>query len=63
MKKPKVDQEICTGCGTCAALCPDVFEIRDDGKAHVKELENYDNYPVQQAIDSCPVQAISWEED
>lgn len=63
MKKPKVNQEKCIGCGTCAALCPDVFEIGDDGKSHVKKLDNYDDFSVQEAIDSCPEQAISWEEN
>ena len=62
MKKPKVDKIKCTGCGTCAALCPDVFEIGDDGKSHVKIIDNYEDFPVQDTIDSCPEQAISWEE-
>ena len=62
MKKPKVDKTKCSGCGTCAALCPDVFEIGEDGRSQVKNLDNYEDYPVQDAIDSCPEQAISWEE-
>ena len=63
MKKPKIDQEKCTGCSTCNALCPEVFEVGDDGKSHVKKLDKYDDYPVQDAIDSCPEEAISWEEE
>lgn len=30
-----IDQEYCTGDGLCADLCPQVFEMGDDGLAHV----------------------------
>jgi len=26
-RKVVLDQECCTGCGSCAELCPDVFEL------------------------------------
>jgi len=60
MKAPKVSSEKCTGCGTCVALCSEVFELGEDGKAMVKKLDDYNDYPVQEAIDSCPNQAIDW---
>ena len=31
----KVDQDTCIGCGLCPTICEDVFEMGDDGKAHV----------------------------
>jgi len=61
MKVPEVDKEKCTGCGTCVALCPEVFELGEDGIARVKNLDSYEDYPVQDAIDSCPNQAIDWQ--
>lgn len=59
--KPKVDQEKCTGCGTCVALCPDLFEIREDGKAHVIEGKDCTTgqCDCQATVDSCPSEAIS----
>ena len=33
--KAKVDQETCIGCGVCPSVCPEVFEMKDDGKSHV----------------------------
>jgi ferredoxin len=60
-KIPIVDQKKCTGCGTCVALCGDVFEIKEDGKSHVVNPKGCDNCDCQAAIDSCPVQAINWK--
>lgn len=34
-----IDQDLCTGDGLCAEICPDVFEMHDDGLAYVKEVE------------------------
>ncbi|MFA6552875.1 MAG: ferredoxin [Patescibacteria group bacterium] len=62
MNKPTVDREKCSGCGTCAALCPEVFELNLEGKSQVKPLDSYDGMPIQDAIDSCPTRAISCEE-
>ncbi|MFW5888340.1 MAG: ferredoxin [Patescibacteria group bacterium] len=55
----KVDGEKCIGCGVCASICPDVFEMNAEGKAQVKSEENMEC--AKQAADSCPVDAISIE--
>ncbi|HTT91358.1 MAG TPA: ferredoxin [Acidimicrobiales bacterium] len=31
-----IEQDYCTGDALCEDLCPDVFEMGDDGLAHVK---------------------------
>lgn len=61
--KPKVNQELCIGCGTCESVCPEVFKMKDDGKAHVTEDADFEKSQdcIKQAIDSCAVQAISEE--
>lgn len=56
---PKVDQKTCIGCGACVAVCPEVFELRDDGKAHVKNPKACDTCDCKAAADGCPVQAIT----
>jgi len=33
-----IDQDLCTGDGICAEICPDIFEMADDGLAYVKEV-------------------------
>ena len=59
MKKPVVDYEACIGCGSCPEICPEVFQMRDD-KAWVVGAEKCTACNCQEAIDVCPVQAISW---
>ncbi|HLD35021.1 MAG TPA: ferredoxin [Patescibacteria group bacterium] len=61
IKIPKVDKTKCTGCGTCAALCPEVFGLGEDGFSYVKVLPSYDNFSIQDCVDSCPNQAIGWD--
>lgn len=60
--KPIVNKDLCIGCGTCAAIAPDVFEINAEGKAEVKgtDFAGKENV-INQAKDACPVQAISVE--
>ena len=53
----EVNKEKCIGCGLCASICKKVFEIKDDGKAHVKSQENLPC--VKEAIKNCPVGAIT----
>ena len=61
MSKPKVNQEICIGCGTCESLCPQVFKV-ENGKSHVVS-EDCKDCDCQAAVSSCPVSAISISEE
>jgi ferredoxin len=54
-----VDRDTCIGCGACVASCEKVFEM-EDGKARVKKGQEKAKDPcVQEAIDGCPVSAIT----
>lgn len=59
LKMVKVNKETCIGCGACAATCPEVFEMGDDGKSHVKKGAKGNEKGIQEAIENCPVDAIS----
>ncbi|MCX5896712.1 MAG: ferredoxin [Proteobacteria bacterium] len=60
---PYVDQDECTGCGMCEEICPDVFHINDDGISEIQEPHGATAELIQEAIDECPVNCISWEEE
>ncbi len=61
--KAIVDKETCIGCGLCPSICPEVFDMEDDGKAAavVDEVPAGSEGSAQEAADSCPVDAISVE--
>ena len=64
IKRVTINQEECVGCESCVELCPDVFEFDEDAqKATVIQAEGGDEECIQEAIDSCPVECIEWEED
>jgi ferredoxin len=62
MAKVKVDSKKCIGCGLCESICSDVFRLKDDGKAHVISQDCGKNCDCKSAAESCPVQAITYEE-
>lgn len=35
-----IDQDLCTGDGLCAEICPDIFFMHDDGLAYVKNVDD-----------------------
>ncbi len=62
MPTPEVDADLCTGCELCVDIAPNTFELNDEGIVVVIDPEGDDGDAIQEAIDSCPVEAISWAE-
>ncbi|MBE0428350.1 MAG: ferredoxin [Thermoleophilia bacterium] len=64
MRVPKVDQSLCQGCGNCEAICPEVFEVREDGLSYViaTDLAGLEAC-VEAAVENCPEDAITFEEE
>ena len=62
--KAKVNEN-CIGCGSCIAMCEEVFEFNDNGFAEAKdkELTDEEKEMVNNIILMCPVEAISIEEE
>jgi ferredoxin len=60
-KKPVVDQDNCISCGLCISTCPAVFRFNSSGKSEAYDSTGASEQQIQQAIDGCPVQCISWE--
>ena len=57
MAKVIVDVGTCVGCGLCEQNCPDVFEVQNDGLAHVKNF-NDPGCNLQEIVEQCPVNCI-----
>jgi ferredoxin len=57
MSKITIDESLCTGCGLCAANCPDAFEIGDDNIAHVI-TDSCGSCDLKEVADQCPLSAI-----
>lgn len=66
--KVSIDQTKCVACGSCVAICPEVFEMKDDGTVDVKQELKGKDIPVElegkakEARDMCPATAIVIEE-
>lgn len=59
-KKIIVDQNKCIGCGLCATIAPETFEIDPNtGKSKIRNNKGDSDRQIQEAIESCPVDAIS----
>lgn len=72
MAKVIQQRDKCIGCGTCVAVCPDFWQMDNDGKSKLKgsrdaggsrfELEAEEVGCNKEAASSCPVQIITVEE-
>lgn len=61
--KAFVDKNICIGCGACVGICPEVFEMDNDGLAVAIDTEisaELEESAVE-AQEGCPVSAITVE--
>jgi ferredoxin len=57
--KCKVEESQCIGCGACAAVYQDTFEINEQGISVVKD----ETTATPDMVDICPVGAIIIEEE
>jgi ferredoxin len=63
-KRVVIETEECVGCQTCVELCPDVFTFNEAAeKAEVAMPEGGPEDCIEEAMSSCPVECIKWEED
>jgi ferredoxin len=56
--KIEIDRDKCIGCGACAAVCPENWEMKDDGKAAPIKKEIKEIGCNKDAAEGCPVQCI-----
>ena len=61
----KVDQDKCLRCGMCTGIAMDIFEFDDEGNIKVAndKINDENKEEVKEAMNSCPVGAISNTEE
>jgi ferredoxin len=63
-KIPVIDLSGCIECYCCVEICPEVFKCNETvGYIEVAELEKYSQEDVQDAMNFCPTDCISWGEE
>jgi ferredoxin len=58
----KIDKDLCTGCGLCEETCPDIFKLNEDediAEVIKNDYEENDKECIEEAVESCPTEAIS----
>ncbi len=60
-RKPFVDQDVCISCRLCVEAVPEVFFMNENGLAEVSNPFGAPESKIQEAMDGCPVNCISWE--
>jgi ferredoxin len=60
-RMPYVDQDVCISCRLCVETVPEVFRMNEDDLAEVYDPSGASEEKIQEAIDGCPVNCISWE--
>ncbi|MCI5578994.1 MAG: ferredoxin [Oscillospiraceae bacterium] len=53
-----VDRDGCIGCGVCAQICPDVFQLDEEGLSEVIAKPDGFEDQVNEAAGACPVEVI-----
>ena len=61
--KVKVNEDACIGCGACAAICDEVFEMNDEclSEVVVDKVQEENEESLKEDIESCPTGAIEEE--
>ncbi len=61
LNKLKIDKDKCIGCGTCTVFAGKTFIIDEGGKAKILPKPTDSKEQIIQAIENCPMQAISFD--
>lgn len=59
-----VNRDNCIGCGACESSFQEIFQLDDQGVSTVicKDFEKIDEETLDEAVNCCPVGAISKED-
>lgn len=58
ISKIVVDRDLCIGAATCVAIAPGTFQMDEENKAYLVDLQGNDAETILMAAESCPTKAI-----
>ncbi len=61
--KVKIDRDVCIGLGNCVAYAPTAFALDKENKVYLLDEKSVDEKTLMKAAESCPVNAITIEDD
>lgn len=59
----KINRDLCIGAAACILIAPDVFQLDEEGKVYLVDADSADAQTIIDAAKSCPVVAISIEDE
>ncbi|MFA6002173.1 MAG: ferredoxin [Thermoleophilia bacterium] len=64
MKIPRIDKDKCVACGNCEEICPEVFEVDDEGDSSHVIVDDFFGLEgcIEAAVENCPEDAITYED-
>ena len=58
ISKIVIDRDLCIGAATCVTIAPGVFQMDEENKAYLVDMEGTDAETILLAAESCPTKAI-----
>jgi len=58
ISKIVIDRDLCIGAATCVVIAPQTFQMDEENKAILVNLEGNDAETILAAAESCPTKAI-----
>jgi ferredoxin len=58
ISKIVVDRDLCIGAASCVVIAPGTFQLDEENKAYVVDLQGHDAETILMAAESCPTKAI-----
>jgi ferredoxin len=53
-----IDRDLCIGAASCVVIAPGTFQMDEENKAYLVDIEAHDFETIVMAAESCPTKAI-----